>query len=83
MSTIISVNQNGTEMKKLLVKGASEMIIDTCTHYLTSDATRCAIDEQVKEKLTTAVQEYGSLGLRTLGFAYKMIDGEKFGNLDT
>ena len=73
-------------MKKLLVKSASEIILDACTHYLAADGTRHAIDEEAYQKLKGTSERYSQLCLRTVGFAYKIIDDGEFAaleNLDT
>lgn len=53
MSTIITLDE-GEETEhgynqRLHVKGASEIILETCTHYLDSDGNKKEINDSVKE----------------------------------
>jgi len=53
----------------VLVKGAPEVILRRCTHYVYHKAER-PIDEAFREEFQHAYERFGSCGERVLGFAY-------------
>lgn len=75
MSTILELkdsdkNENGYP-RRLHVKGASEIVLETCTHYLDTQGQKQALDDQMKQQLLQTIKEYAKNALRTIGFAYK------------
>ena len=58
------------------------MILETCSHYLAADGSRHEIDQKANQQIKGAIEKYSSLCLRTLGFAYKIIDAGEFAALD-
>lgn len=44
MSTICEIGST----KRIHIKGASEIVLDTCTHYLDSNGDKKPIDDQMK-----------------------------------
>lgn len=69
MSQIYKVNGK----YNLFLKGATEEIIKNSKQYL-SDGSKKELNEQVKEKILTKVEEMAETGLRVLGFAFKELD---------
>lgn len=67
MSTII--NTEGVE--RIHIKGASEIVLESCTHYLDSNGNKQVIDEAMKNKLNETIKSYAKNALRTIAFAYK------------
>lgn len=53
MSTVLELEDDEeTEFdypKRIHVKGASEIVLGTCTHYLSSDGTKTILDDQMKQ----------------------------------
>ena len=47
MSTVIEVDGQ----RRLCIKGASEIILETCTHYLAEDGTRTPLDDTMRSNL--------------------------------
>jgi magnesium-transporting ATPase (P-type) len=53
MSTIVQLT-NGT--KRIHIKGASEIVLDTCTHYLDASGQKKPIDDQMKNLLGDTIK---------------------------
>lgn len=60
----------------LITKGALTNVLDACSHVENSDGTLTAIDD-ARENIEKRYEDFSSQGLRTLGVAYKRMDGEK------
>lgn len=69
MSTIIDVDGK----KRIHIKGASEIVLETCTHYLDVNGQKQAIDDQTKHLINGIIKDYAKNALRTIAFAYKDI----------
>lgn len=54
MSTLIEDNGK----KTLQIKGASEIILKTCTHYLDDDGQRKELDDGMKERLSSQITKF-------------------------
>lgn len=74
MSTIltgIEDNEYGYD-KRLMVKGASEMVLSLCSHYVDSEGNKQEVDESVLEDLkVNVIEKFARQALRTICFAYK------------
>jgi magnesium-transporting ATPase (P-type) len=75
MSTILELkdsdkNESGYP-RRLHVKGASEIVLDTCTHYLDTNGDKMPLDDQMKQQLEQIIKSFAKEALRTIGFAYK------------
>lgn len=75
MSTVLDLDEGAqTEHnypKRLHTKGASEIILDTCTHYLNEQGEKVLLDDQMSQQLKQTITEYAKQALRTIAFAYK------------
>ena len=77
MSTVIDLEDDEVEYtefgyeKRLHVKGASEIVLDTCQHYLDEDGIKQPLDGHVREELNELIARYAKGALRTFAFAYK------------
>jgi len=75
MSTVLEIDRDeATEFgypKRIHTKGASEIILGTCTHYLDSNGNKQLLDDQMKQQLENIIKTYAKQALRTIGFAYK------------
>ena len=66
----MSVLVNSGKTERLLVKGASETILDRCTHCLQgSDGKQVAISKKMLSMLHQSVIEYGQKGFRVMALA--------------
>jgi Ca2+-transporting ATPase len=64
---------------RLLVKGASECVLERCTHAILADGTRLALTKAAKEALLRTAGDMADSALRVLSFAVK--DGAALGEL--
>mmetsp|Transcript_16509 Transcript_16509/g.28037 ORF Transcript_16509/g.28037 Transcript_16509/m.28037 type:complete len:1044 (+) Transcript_16509:329-3460(+) len=85
MSTVLDLDEDEpTEYgypKRLHTKGASEIILQTCTHYLNEDGEKVLIDDQMQQQLQQAIVSYAKQALRTIGFAYKDLQEGEGGSM--
>lgn len=75
MSTILNLtNEDVTEHgypKRIHMKGASEIILTTVSHFLDSNGTRQVLLDSEREKLNQMIENFAKQALRTIAFAYK------------
>lgn len=75
MSTVLDLPDNESSehgyAKRLHVKGASEIILGTCSHYLNADGVKTVLDDGMKEQINSQIIKYAKDALRTIGMAYK------------
>ena len=64
---------------RLLVKGASECVLERCTHAMLADGTRLALTKAAKAALLSTAGEMADNALRVLSFAVK--EGAALGEL--
>jgi len=85
MSTIIELETDAkTEHgynKRIHTKGASEIVLATCSHYLDSAGNKQPLDDQMNQKLATIISGYAKEALRTIAFAYKDLQENEGGPL--
>jgi len=76
MSTIIENAEEGADgyNKRILIKGASEIVKACCSHYLDQDGVRQQKDDIMDEKFNGMIHEYATKALRTIVIAYKDIE---------
>ena len=73
MSTIlinIDDNEHGYD-KRLVVKGASEIVLGTCSHFVNSDGSREELTEEKTNELNEVISKFAKKSLRTICIAYK------------
>jgi sodium/potassium-transporting ATPase subunit alpha len=63
---------NGRQV--LLLKGAPDVLLSKCSHYLNSDGAAVPIDRDFIEIYTKAYEHFGSQGERVLGFSMKLLN---------
>ena len=75
MSTVVELEEGEpTEYgypKRIHVKGASEIVLGTCTHYLNSEGQKTVLDDQMSQQLDQIIKSYAKKALRTIAFGYK------------
>ena len=59
-----------------LVKGAPEIVLEHCTHYLAADGHVQELSEMARQGIVTALQDASSHAMRTLGFAFKKLPAD-------
>jgi Ca2+ transporting ATPase len=75
MSTVIQ-NAHGKDSynKRLLIKGASEIIANSCQYYLNADAKQCNFEDNQRQMVTTVIESYAKKALRTIALAYRDLE---------
>lgn len=74
MSTILDVEGETTEhgyAKRIHTKGASEIVLKTCTHYLNEEGSKVLLDDVTRQNLESQITDYAKNALRTIAFGYK------------
>jgi len=75
MSTVIELEDDEqTEHnypKRIHCKGASEIVLQTCSHYLNEQGEKQVLDDQMSQQLDQIIKSYARNALRTIAFAYK------------
>ncbi|KAJ6232997.1 calcium-transporting atpase [Anaeramoeba flamelloides] len=70
MSTIIKEDNDNY---LVFCNGASEIILDKCSHYINDDQEKI-LDTQTQEEFFKGINKMASSGLRTLCLAYRRVD---------
>jgi magnesium-transporting ATPase (P-type) len=73
MSTILE-GVTGTDHgydKRLHSKGASEIVLNHCTHYIDTTGEKREITEEKKNEILEIIDNFGIKALRTITLAYK------------
>jgi len=85
MSTVLELEEDDkTEHgynKRLHVKGASEIVLATCSHYLDAAGNKQPLDDQMSQLLATTISAYAKEALRTIAFGYKDLKENEGGPL--
>jgi Ca2+-transporting ATPase len=83
MTTISEQKENAARTKtqsdyRVHVKGASEIVLENCTHYIDSEGEQKELDEKAKNHFTDIISSYADKALRTIALAYRDIDSSEF-----
>ena len=76
MSTVIKHPEKDGAYR-LLVKGASEMVLQLCTHMVKKDGKVEKLKKDKAEKMGKEIESLATKGLRTIGIAYRDFDKKK------
>ena len=68
MSTIVDLNGEAV----VFSKGASEIILKNCTHYMNKDGQRVLLTDDVRSTFESMIHRFASQALRTIGVARKV-----------
>jgi magnesium-transporting ATPase (P-type) len=72
----MSIIVNMSSKHRLLVKGASELVLKACTHIYNSQTGQIQpINESLKEEMTKTIKLMADKALRTLALAYRELAG--------
>ncbi|KAJ2164489.1 plasma membrane calcium, partial [Coemansia sp. RSA 353] len=76
MTTIVPVT--GREgLFHVHAKGASEIVLGSCTRMIGSDGTVTELDDKARAELQTHISKFAHRALRTFALAYKEIDADE------
>lgn len=71
MSTVIeNATGNGGYDKRLCIKGASEMILRECSHYIDEKGERREMTDTMKQTIESIIVQYAKDALRTIALGY-------------
>ena len=80
MSTVISnAHTNNSYGKRLVIKGASEMILKCCKFYMNERGQVVPLDDNNLAQIKTIIETYAKLALRTIALAYSDLDANSGG----
>ena len=75
MSTVISKAGNGTSYdRRLVIKGASEIILEGCTHFMDASGQVQPLDDTHRSNITETINQYAKMALRTISIAYRDLE---------
>ena len=74
MSTIIDLSTFSCKKLRLVTKGASEIILESCTKFHTLQDEIMDLTPLLKEDILNATEKMANLSLRPLVLAYKDLD---------
>ena len=77
MSVIVAQPDNKPKPFRIYTKGASEMVLQLCTHVLNTAGEVVSLDEVTRQQMAEGIQSMASEGLRTIGLAYKDLAKEE------
>ncbi|KAF9407184.1 hypothetical protein BGZ94_002802, partial [Podila epigama] len=77
MSTVVE-NPNGKEPYRLYVKGASEIVLGSCTHYVDSEGEVRPLDNEARAKFDQIISQYADKALRTIALSYREVTAKEF-----
>ncbi|KAF8931760.1 PMCA-type calcium-translocating P-type ATPase [Dissophora ornata] len=77
MSCVVEV-PNGPEKYRLYVKGASEIVMRSCTHYIDSDGAVKSLDDNARAKFEQIISQYADKALRTIALSYRDVSSSDF-----
>lgn len=74
MSTIIenSSGKGGFD-RRILIKGASEIVMRACTNYINANGAVCQLTDAIKVNLNDQIENFAKQALRTICLGYKDI----------
>jgi len=79
MSLILENVENGLPSRKRMhIKGASEIVLESCTHFHSFEEDRIIpITETIKKQIESEIENMATKALRTICIAYKEISGDE------
>ena len=80
MSTIIeNATGNGGYDKRLLIKGASEMILACCSKFVNEQGQVATLEDVTINKVKAIIDTYAKAALRTIAVAYRDLQPGEYG----
>ncbi|KAF8922975.1 hypothetical protein BGZ58_003514, partial [Dissophora ornata] len=77
MSCIVESPQ-GKEPYRLYVKGASEIVMRNCTHYIDSEGQTKTLDDYARAKFDHIISQYADKALRTIALSYRDVSSSEY-----
>ncbi|GJJ70418.1 P-type Ca2+ transporter type 2C [Entomortierella parvispora] len=77
MSCVVET-PGGHEKYRLYVKGASEIVLGSCTHYVDSEGNTKSLDDTARSKFDQIISQYADKALRTIALSYRDVSSHDF-----
>ncbi|KAF9201242.1 hypothetical protein BGZ49_008533, partial [Haplosporangium sp. Z 27] len=77
MSAVVET-PGGPEKYRVYAKGASEIVLRACTHYVDSDGHVKSLDEAARSKFDQIISSYADKALRTITLSYRDVSASEF-----
>ncbi|KAF9093908.1 hypothetical protein BGX23_002745 [Mortierella sp. AD031] len=77
MSCVVE-SPRGKEPYRLYVKGASEIVLRLCTHYVDAEGDIKPLDGQARAKFDQIISQYADKALRTIALSYRDVSASEF-----
>ncbi|KAI1293186.1 hypothetical protein EDD11_008498 [Mortierella claussenii] len=77
MSCVVET-KGGHEKYRLYVKGASEIVLKACTHYIDSDGDVKNLDSNARAKFDQIISQYADKALRTIALSYRDVSSSEY-----
>ncbi|GJJ70388.1 P-type Ca2+ transporter type 2C [Entomortierella parvispora] len=74
----VAETPNGKEPYRLYVKGASEIVLGSCTHYVDSEGRTKVLDDVARAKFNQIISQYADKALRTIALSYRDVPASEF-----
>ncbi|KAJ2958565.1 hypothetical protein NQZ79_g5887 [Umbelopsis isabellina] len=83
MTTIIEVNDGSAKTKdqskyRVHTKGASEIVLSACTHYIDDKGSVQKLDDKSTSKFENVIDQYAEKALRTITLAYRDMTQDQY-----
>lgn len=79
MSTVIENIGTGGYDKRIHIKGASEIVMASCSSYLNDQGMICEMTDEMKGNLMNVINSYAKQALRTITMGFKDIQANEHG----
>ncbi|KAG0228380.1 PMCA-type calcium-translocating P-type ATPase [Mortierella sp. GBAus27b] len=76
--TSVVETPNGPEKYRVYAKGASEIILRSCTHYVESNGDIKKLGEETRSKFDQIISDYADKALRTIALSYRDVSKDDF-----
>ncbi|KAF9282591.1 hypothetical protein BGZ68_005867 [Mortierella alpina] len=74
----VAETPNGAEKYRLYVKGASEIVLGSCTHYVDSEGQVKPLDDNARARFDQIISKYADKALRTIALSYRDVSSSEF-----
>ncbi|KAF9174237.1 hypothetical protein BGX21_000747 [Mortierella sp. AD011] len=80
MSTVVE-SPRGKEPYRIYVKGASEIVLGSCSCYIDSHGDTKPLDDETRAEIGMTINEYADKALRTISLSYRDISSSELKSL--
>ncbi|KAG0049395.1 hypothetical protein BGZ83_005803 [Gryganskiella cystojenkinii] len=77
MSCVVETPE-GPEKYRLYVKGASEIVLRSCTHYVDSEGHTKSLDDNARARFDQIISQYADKALRTIALSYRDVSSHDY-----